>query len=142
MEQVAGDGVQLAGHGDVGVHIFAGGRVHTPVHRHTLRERLALFQDTENLKVHQVQLLVLRLKEICGGYETAFEGYGFATRHLCRSLRAVQFEPSLLADKSLHTWYFHTVTHEIIVLFPSQYCKKEKILMLGDWRKLRLQNLV
>ncbi len=52
MEQVAGDGVQLAGHGDVGVHIFAGGRVNTAMHRHTLRERLALFQYTENLKVH------------------------------------------------------------------------------------------
>jgi hypothetical protein len=87
VEQVAGDGVQLAGHGDVGVHIFAGCRVHTPVHRHTLRERLTLFQYTENLKVH---LLVLRLVEICycGGYETTFEGYGFATRHSCRTLRS------------------------------------------------------
>jgi hypothetical protein len=52
VEQVAGDGVQLASHGDVGIHIFAGGWVHTPVHRHTLRERLALFQYAENLKVH------------------------------------------------------------------------------------------
>ncbi len=56
VEQVARDGVQLAGHGDVGVHVFAGGRVHTSVHRHTLRKGLAPFQYTKNLKVH---LLVL-----------------------------------------------------------------------------------
>jgi hypothetical protein len=62
VKQIARDGVQLAGHGDVGVHIFAGGRVHSAVHRHTLRERLALFQDTENLKVHKVHLLECEMR--------------------------------------------------------------------------------